>query len=132
MNRLVARYRDGRVVKGTTTDFSTGEKIFHITPPVPLQGWERTEVCLDDLKALFYVKDYVGDPGHVEQKVLTSPPPAGERSVMVTFSDGEILVGTTPRYRAAGPGFFVYPADHTSNNEFVYAIDAATEDIYFM
>ena len=32
-NRVVARFADGRVLKGTTQDFSVTRDFFHVIPP---------------------------------------------------------------------------------------------------
>jgi hypothetical protein len=132
VNRVVARFIDGRVVKGTTVDFSATREFFHITDPIPVQGWNRTEIFVRELKALFYVKDFDGDPQHVEKTALDSPPPASERRVEVVFDDGEVLSGTTGRYRGVGNGFFLVPADAQSNNERCFIFDEATRDVRFM
>lgn len=132
MNRVVARFVDGHLVKGTTCDFSAARETFHITEPVPVQGWDRTEVDVRELKALFYVKDFDGNPQHVDRAVLDSPPPRSERGVEVVFDDGEVIVGTTSRYRGAGSGFFLVPADRRSNNQRCFVIEAATRDVRFM
>ncbi len=132
MNRVVARYIDGHVLKGTTVDFSASRETFHITDPISVQGWERTEVTMRDLKALFYVKDFDGDPAHVDKKSLPSRPPEWEQGVVVTFDDGEILVGTTQRYQGTGYGFFLVPSDAQSNNERCFVVEEATRDVCFM
>ncbi len=132
MNKLVARYADGRLLKGTTLDFSADKDIFHITPPPPDPGWDRTEVSLSELKALFYVKDFDGDPGRVKNSSFDASPPAWEHRVEVTFKDGEVLRGTTPRYHSAHGGFFLVPADGASNNVYCYVVEAATSEVHFM
>lgn len=132
MNRLVARFADGHLLKGMTVDFSADKDSFHLVEPPPNPGWDRIEVPLDDLKALFFVKDFDGDPRHVETKRWNTPPPPGERRVEVVFNDGEMLVGTTPTYQADERGFFLIPADPESNNEHAYVLEAATREIRFL
>lgn len=132
MNRVVARFVDGHVVKGTTIDFSAARETFHITEPVPVQGWNRTEVPVGELKALFYVKDFDGNPDHVDRQVLDVPPEPSELGVEVVFDDGEVMVGTAPRYRGEGAGFFLVPADAQSNNERCFVVEAATREVRFM
>lgn len=129
MNKVVARYVDGRVLKGTTVDFSASREFFHLVDPDSVDGWDRTKILVEELKALFYVKDFAGDPSHVDQPVLRDPLPPGERGVKVVFYDGEVLVGTTHHHRISGPGFFVVPADPGSNNERCFVVEAATQDV---
>lgn len=126
MNKVVARFSDGRVVKGTTADFAAGREVFHITDPSSEDGWGRTAVSVGDLKALFYVKDFAGDPARVDSQLLDCPPPPGEKAVEVIFQDGELIVGTTPSYRVTGEGFFLVPVDRESNNERCYVPASAT------
>lgn len=132
MNKVVARFADGRIVKGMTTDFSVGSDTFHIAAPIPDPGWMRTEIPVGELKALFFVRDFDGDPEHVERPSFDSAPPTGERRVQVTFADGEILLGNTSCYQDAHPGFFLVPLDAGSNNERCYVVDAATREVYFV
>ena len=71
MNKLVARFADGRMIKGTTFDFSPAKEHFHITELSPQPEANPTAICTKDLKALFFVKDYAGNPRHVEDKELS-------------------------------------------------------------
>ena len=50
----------------------------------------------------------------------------------MTFSDGEVLVGTTTGYQPGRPGFFLEPADPESNIERAYIITAATRAVDFI
>ena len=78
------------------------------------------------------VKDYEGDPEHVESKVFDPAHPPAGRKIKVVFEDGEILVGTTTGYQKGRPGFFLVPADVTSNMERCYVVTAATVGIEFL
>jgi len=60
-NRVVARYRDGRLVKGVTSDFLPTRELFHIAPE---GGGAPLTVKHADLKAIFFVRDFTGNPGH--------------------------------------------------------------------
>ncbi|MDA3936722.1 MAG: hypothetical protein PF636_07675 [Actinomycetota bacterium] len=87
---------------------------------------------MDELKALFFVKDFDGDPGYTENKEIDpSNPPAG-RPIKVEFQDGEVLVGTTTGYQPSRPGFFLVPLDPDSNNERCYVVAAATQEVCFL
>ena len=90
------------------------------------------EINKNDLKALFFVKDFKGDVKHVESNQFDpSHPPTG-RKIRVEFKDGEVLVGMTTGYQPGRPGFFVTPADSGSNMERCYVITAATKKVSFM
>ena len=47
------------------------------------------------------------------------------KKIEVTFKDGEVLVGTTMGYDAQRPGFFLFPADDTTNNTRTFVVAAA-------
>ena len=131
MNKVVARYADGRIVKGVTGDFSPAKDAFHVIPESPATS-KPMGIRTSELKALFFVKDFSGDPQYNERKEFNpSRPPVG-RKIRVLFKNGELLVGTTNGYQPGRPGFFVVPADPGSNNERCYVVSAATQEVAFM
>ena len=112
-NEVVARYIDGRVVKGRCLDVDPARPTCHIKTR---QG--MIEVKLADLKALFFVKDIVGDSTHQEATTV-APGDTRTRSfagIELQFEDGERVVGLTARFPPVRPFFFVLPADAGSNN----------------
>lgn len=130
MNKIVVRYRDGRVLKGFTSDFFPTKDVFHLaTSNAP--GGKTIEVRVADLKALFFVKDFAGDPTRNDVKAFDPARPQAGRKVTVTFSDGEVLVGTTQGYDPARAGFFVVPADPGSNNDRCFVVTAAVKGVKF-
>jgi Family of unknown function (DUF6982) len=132
VNKVIARFADGRVVKGTTVDFFPAKDSFRVTVADAPAGAKPVEIHTKDLKALFFVKDFAGDPQRVKRNEFDpSHPPAGRR-IRVVFKDGEVLVGTTTGYQPGRPGFFLVPADVSSNNERCYIVAAATREISFL
>lgn len=132
MNKVVARFADGRMIKGVTSDFIPAKDRFHVTPAEAPPGSKPVEVQVKDLKALFFVKDFAGNPQHEEHKEFgPSGAPAG-RKIKVVFKDGEIVVGTTQGYQPGRPGFFLVPADTGSNTERCYVVSAATQEVSFL
>ncbi len=132
MNKVVVRFVDGRIVKGTTADFLPTKDVFHVNQAADMAGAKPIEVFLKDLKALFFVKDFTGDSQRVDSNDFDpSRPPAG-RKIRVEFKDGEVLVGTTVGYQPERPGFFLVPADQTSNSERCYIISAANKQVSFI
>jgi hypothetical protein len=129
MNRIVARYQDGRILKGTTNDFLPAKDRFHVAPVDGPPGAKPLEVQVGELKAIFFVKDYAGHPEHEEANAFDPAKPAMGRKLRVVFKDGETLVGTTQGYQPGRPGFFLSPADAGSNNERCYVVTAATREI---
>ena len=118
--RVVVRYADGRVLKGYA-DFDP-ERPSLLLAPLDDPDGEGVEVRVTELKAVFFVRSFDGDPAHDESKDLYQPRPPDTRKVSVHFRDGEELVGHTrqlDRYRA---GLFFTPLDPHSNNVRVFAV----------
>jgi hypothetical protein len=132
-NRVVARYLDGRVLKGQTADFLPAKPLFHVVQaPQAGAGGQVVEVRLADLKAVFFVKDLVGNAAYNEGKAFADGARAQGRKVEVEFSDGETIVGTTQGYQPDRPGFFVVPVDPKSNNERCFVVMAAVKKVAFL
>jgi hypothetical protein len=113
-NQVVARFKNGRVLKGTSLDIDPNKPIFHVRPP---EGAVE-EVKLSDLKALFFVRSLEGDPARDDATVPDPEDPRlrGSTVVRLTFADSESIVGLANRYPPNRPYFFVVPVDPASNN----------------
>jgi hypothetical protein len=113
-NKVVARYKDGRVVKGTSLDVDPAKPLFHVRPP---QG-AAVEIALSDLKALFFVRTLEGDSTREEGRTPDPADPRNRGSTLVRlhFADSEVMVGLTIRYPPNRPYFFIVPIDPKSNN----------------
>jgi hypothetical protein len=132
MNKVVARLSDGRTIKGMTADFFPGKDIFHVRLTNAPAGANPVEIRTKDMKALFFVKDFEGDPERdTRNEFDPANPPVGRR-IRVVFRDGEVLLGTTTGYQPGRPGLFVVPADAGSNNERCYVVAASTKEIKFI
>ena len=132
MNKVVARYVDGRIVKGMTADFVPNKDLFHVTV-VGAESWDPPiEVHTKDLKALFFVKDLVGNPKRKKRNEFDPAHPPAGRKISVKFKDGEEMVGTTTGYQKGRPGFFLVPADADANTERCYIVVTATREIKFL
>lgn len=128
-NSVVVRYRNGRMLKGFTYDFTPNKELFHVAEPN--DDRKVTEVSTSDLKAVFYVKTFQGDKNHSGPKDFSKESLKATPGVKlkVTFADGEILYGTTNGYQPGRKGFFLMPADKACNNERVYVLSEATKSI---
>lgn len=132
MNKVVARYADGRVVKGNTANFLPAKDVFHLSEIDAPPGTSPVVILTDELKALIFVKDFAGDPNRVDRNEFDpSRPPAG-RPIRVLFKDEELLVGTTAGYQPGRRGFFLEPADVACNVERCFVVAAATQEISFV
>ena len=133
-NLVVARFRDGKMIRGVTHDFGPQKKVFHVST---LEKHGRTvggkvfEIPLSELKAVFFVKSLEGNQGPpsfkglLEEK-LEAP---GLMKVRITFFDGEILVGTTHGYTPEREGFFVVPLERDSNNLRIFVVSSAVKKV---
>jgi hypothetical protein len=129
--KVVLRYSDGRLIKGFTEDFFPNRERFHFAPANNLSGG-TIEVSMKDLKAIFMVRDFIGDPLYKERKkYIEGEKPSGKK-VEVTFRDGEVLVGSTLGYDPKRQGFFIFPVDPKSNNIRVYVVSSAAEKVRYL
>ena len=130
MNKVVARFSDGRLVKGSTSDFVPAKEFFHIAPADPAKGTKPTLVHVKDLKAIFFVKDFEGRPDYTPKNEFEGDRAPQGRKIKVVFADGEVIVGTTQGYQPGRAGFFMVPADQADNNiERCYVVAAATTEV---
>jgi hypothetical protein len=126
--KVIARFNDGRIVYGYTNDFHPSKNQLHLSPN-PRQG-DSTYIPLAQLKALFFVREFTGDPTRVDSRDFVEPPQG--RKVEVTFRDREVMVGATLGYRGEGQGFFIHPADPASNNLRVFVTPAGMQRVRFL
>jgi hypothetical protein len=129
--KVVARYVNGKRVKGLSQDFFPNKDRFHISPAAK-PSEVTVEVVVKELKAVFFVRDFAGNYQYDERKsYLEEERPSG-RKLEVTFKDGEVMVGTTLGYDPTRPGFFLFPADPKSNNIRVFAVTTAVKKVRFL
>jgi hypothetical protein len=127
--KVVARYADGRLVKGYTFDFGPSQPRFHVFSEPSASG-PSTQVLVRELKALFFVRDFAGNPARRDgQEFHTGEATAGHH-VEVRFRDGEVILGIADSPTTDALGFFLVPADPESNNLRVYVVAAATRAVY--
>lgn len=131
-SRIVVRYRDGKTLKGTTRNFFPNKAVFHVGRQGATGPGGVVEVKLEDLKAVFFVRDFTGNPMHNERKRLSPGERPQGRLMEVTCKDGEVMVGTTTGYDPKRPGFFLFPIDPTSNNARVYMVSGAVGNVRFL
>lgn len=124
-NKVVARFCDGRVIKGTTTNFLPAKPSFHLQT----QDRQVIEVRISDLKALFFVKRLEGDLSYHEQKGFNEVNKMYGQRITCRLADGEVLTGFTQGYDSKRPGFFLIPADPHSNNERVFVVNSPSVQV---
>ena len=123
--KVVLRYTNGKVIKGFTQNFSPSKKSFHFHPAENKKGsTELIKISVNELKAIFFVRDFTGNALYNELKDFNGERPSG-RKVEVKFLDGEVMVGSTLCYESNRSGFFIFPADPKSNNLKAFIVNSA-------
>ena len=127
LNKIIIRYADGLICKGTTEDFFPNKDLFHMSDK---DKGGHHEIKIRDLKAVFFVKTFEGNPDYHER--LDIERVGLGKKIMVHFKDNEKMIGYTLGYSPTRTGFILFPADPDSNNEKVFVVIDATRDIYFL
>ena len=126
-NAVVAHFNDDQRLKGYSEDFFPNKPTLHITEE---GSGEVIAVDISGLKALFFVKSLAGNRDYdVDKEAERS---GLGRRIKVRFKDGETLCGYTSGYSADRAAFFVFPGDPKGNNDRVFVVTAATEEINFV
>lgn len=130
-NRVVAHFKDGRLLKGHTHDFTPVKDMFHLVSELDADSGHTYEVKTADLKALFFVKILDGRKEYAEKKSFEDVDSSNLRglSIMVEFYDGEILRGKSLGYNKKKKGFFIVPVDPVSNNERIFVVAEAVREV---
>lgn len=124
--KLVVHKRDGTIYKGVTHDFDPSNESFHFLPGEG--GGIPIRMELNEMKALFWVKTYLGNRRHVARQSFEDGDQAGTRQV-VTFEDGEEIWGTLTGDADGKLGFFLIPSDAEDNNIRVFVVRSALKDM---
>lgn len=138
--KIVARFRDGRILKGFVRDFSIE------SDTVMLSDREKnteSRVPIEELKAIFFVKNFEGSSEYVEKKVFGIRKNLG-RKVFIKFIDRESLIGfiegeipwdkgfSLAKLGKNAKGFFLTPVDGDSNNEKVFVVGSSIDNVTIM
>ncbi|HEY2934584.1 MAG TPA: hypothetical protein VGK99_22840 [Acidobacteriota bacterium] len=117
LRKVIVRTRDGKVTAGFAREDTIKDEVGILTR----QG--KDEVFnIEDIKAIFFVKDFDGDPKHEEFKFFTKQPISEKIWVRVELVDGEILEGAVKNNVDLQNlhGFYLWPSDKDANNEIAY------------
>lgn len=139
-NKIVARFKDGKVAKGYLRDFSIGADTIVLELSTTQQ---ELKVPVEELKAIYYVKTFEGSRKYIEKKAFGIRKHAG-RKAYIKFNDKESLVGfiegevpwdkgfSLAKLGDKAKGFFLAPVDGDSNNIKVFVVGSAIQDITIM
>ncbi len=127
LSKVIVRTRDGKVYRG----FSGHGYIDSSSVTVIGRDGENTKYAHRDLKAVFFVKNFKGDPTYKTLKFLNKSPGKKWVWMRVRFSDGEIFEGRAKNDSSLfdGPGLWLWPSDEDDNNEALFAIRKTIERI---
>ena len=127
LNKVVVRYMNGAVVKGTTPDFAPNRTTFTVRQEPPSDAGP-IEVKVEDLKAVFFVHSFLGNRGYREQKLRVPEGKIGRR-YLLTFTDGETMRGTALGVNLSRNGFLLFPSDPGSNNKRIFVMHSAVKEL---
>lgn len=124
--KVVAKRKDGTLIKGWTGDFLPSKNIFHVHSVSAI-----TEVNVNELKAIFFVKELEGDRNIHDRtgKDYNLTRRTIEKHIRVIFNDGEIIEGLSHSLHIDRQGFFMVPIDASSNNERIFVVLLSVEKI---
>jgi hypothetical protein len=129
-NKVVVAFVDGRRLKGYVYDFSALKDCFNVLPAdKPLQE-HGVKVLMQDLKAVFFVKDFMGNPTYHDQAIIDEH--VHGRKIEVSFRDGEKILGKTEGYNPQKLGFFMVPGDPASNNIRIFVVNKNAQQVRFV
>ena len=135
-HRVVARLRDGKLIKGflkgpaplpvssqPDLDFAVGQQIDLVLS----ESDQEISLDLVNLKALFFVKTFEGNREYAELKFFDKSPPIRGLWVRVQFYDKECIEGTIENsiQHLIEPGILMRPPDPRSNNEILYVLKSS-------
>ena len=132
--KAVVRYPNGEIIKGWVEEFKPERESFSLFPLIEYSEEERMEINFSSLKAVFFVKDFIGNKDYKKVRTFNvdfniTP---SQRKLIVNFKDGEHLYGTSHSYGRYKVGFFMYPIDPKDNSERIFVVHSAVESVRLM
>jgi len=133
VSKMVIRLKDKTLLKGESYDFFPNSKTFHLH----LIEGNEIEIDIESVKAVFWVKSFEGNKDYTY--TYDDSIPWGVNKVKVRFADGESMIGYAQHLHCKSHhvyhsdyGFFITPADFKGNNDRVFVLNSATEEIKFL
>ena len=130
-NLVVVHYKDGKLLKGYTYDFTALADVFHLTSEQEEDRGTVYDVNVTDLKAVFFVKTLDGSLDYKEKKKFEEVDTSRHRGlkIKIVFKDGEVVRGMSLGYSKGRKGFFLIPVDPDGNNERIWVVVDAVQEI---
>ena len=126
--KVVVRRLDHELIKGFVEAAS-------FLKPTSIEMLDREgralSVPLGEIKGVFFVREFDGNPQRSERKLFQSRPRMAGLWVQMTFKDREVLEGLLPGnlIETTPEGFLLTPADVYSNNLKIFVPRSALSDI---
>ena len=132
--KAVVKYQNGDIIKGWVEEFKPERETFFLFPLIEYSKEERIEINFSSLKAVFFVKDFIGNKDYIKVRTFNADIKItpSQRKLIVNFLDGEHLYGTSHSYGRYKVGFFVYPIDSKDNSERIFVVHSAVESVRLM
>lgn len=135
LEKVVVHLADRKLLKGymDMADSLAGAGIVsngHSAPEqieLELINGERASIDLKSAKALFFVKEFEGQPHYSDLRFFRRTPEFAGLWVRVRFHDDELAEGLVQNSLdfLLNRGFLMKPSDPRSNNRFIYALKSA-------
>ena len=132
--KVVVKYKNGEIIKGWVEEFRPDRIFFTLYPLIEYSKEKEIHINFDVLKAVFFVKDFFGNKNYKKVRTfnLSHEFTPSQRKLIVNFKDGEHLYGTSYNYGRYEKGFFVFPIDPNDNNERIFVVRSAIDNIRIM
>lgn len=127
VHKVVVRFKNGAVVKGTTSDFAPNRTSFTLAQDPPTSGGPAI-IQIEELKAVFFVHSFQGNKDYREQKLRIPEGQIGRR-YLLTFADGETMRGTALGVNLSRYGFLLFPSDTGGNNKRIFVVHSAVKEL---
>lgn len=127
--KVILKYRDGRILKGYIRTFIKYGKNLQFTE---LNLDRETEVPVQDLKAIFYVKSFEGKKFRMDGLSSESKGPRVGKKAGVHFFDNERIEGYVQGYAAGDQVILLIPEDQSGNNIKIFCVRNSIDNIQWL
>jgi len=122
--KIVARTKNGKCFKGYLRD---GRFLMRGILRMTTVDSQELPVDLNQLKGVFFVRDFDGNKHHLENKILLADPERPGIRVRLRFEDNETMEGVIENHLdlLEASGFFFWPADPEANNDLIFVMKSS-------